>query len=182
MSREVIWHLGVGIGPSSTQWPPYTWCKMVLLSLMKLQPSTTSIRTVRSDLTREKSEGKSRVGLPSGTGTIKLNPVLHAPTVAHNSVSISGLCDEGHTMTFTKDNCIVKKTNEIIDITKRTGEMYAVGLKKSNCDKALLASEQRKELLDSRHARLSHADRQLIKWMATSGAVNDLEIKRPPTS
>lgn len=99
-------------------------------------------------MVREKGEGKSRVGLLNDTEKIHINLVLHAPTVADKFVSVCGLCNEGNTVTFMKDNSVVMKKEEVIVLAKRTGVMHAIGLWKSYCKNPLLAPGKQSDLLD----------------------------------
>lgn len=61
--------------------------------------------------------------------TVKLNCVLHFPEVAHILVAVSGLCDDGHTVTLTKKDCV-------FGAGKRTGRLYAIRLTNNTDNKA----------------------------------------------
>lgn len=74
------------------------------------------------------SQGKSRVRLSGGTETVRLDRVLLVRKAAHNLVSVSGLCDDDHTVLFTRTDCIVKRKNTVAGFGKHTSGINAIEL------------------------------------------------------
>lgn len=127
---------------------------------------TASIGTAGTHVVKAKSKGKSKARISGGSRTIKLKLVLLLSNVTHNSVSASGLCDNGHIVLFTKNECAVKQENTLIGVAKHTSGMYALELKQYSKDHALAAPEKFDEMLDVWNERLPHVDGLDIRWRA----------------
>jgi hypothetical protein len=64
-----------------------------------------------------------------GEGLLKLPGitipnVTICPTMGLNLISVSSICDLGHTVTFTKTSCTVNQKNPTILTAHRTGGLY----------------------------------------------------------
>lgn len=66
------------------------------------------------------------MNMTGGTRPPRLNRPLHVPNVEHSLISVSGLCDDCHTVGLSEKNCVVKKNKNVIAIGERTGGMYLV--------------------------------------------------------
>lgn len=103
-----------------------------------------SIGTATVEFVRAKREGTSEFQLSRGTGPVSLDRGIHGPKIIHNLVSISGLCNDGHTVQLTKNSCVIKLKREFVFIDRRTDWMYAVDSRRVRKQRALTA--RRKEL------------------------------------
>lgn len=104
------------------------------------------------------------------TETVQLNRVLIAPRIAHHLLTESHLCNARYTVTYTREDLIVKNEDTDIGAGKRMGRLYTVGFQTSASDQAFHAPGKEKHL-DIGQAGLAHANCCMIKWMTTKNTV-----------
>lgn len=64
-----------------------------------------------------------------GNRTDHCRPFLQVPKIAHNPVSVTGLCNDGHAVSVTKISCVIKIKWNIVSVGRRTDVIYADDLK-----------------------------------------------------
>lgn len=77
----------------------------------------------------------------------KRNRVLRVPKVAPNLVSVPGLCDEGHIVTFIKDDCVVNKVYKVVVFHRYRSRLFIVVFQSNAADQVLSTREKIEHML-----------------------------------
>lgn len=91
----------------------------VVLSMGK-KPSSGSNATASAEVVNGKRKGTSRLQLSRGKGPIKLYHILHVSKIAHKLVFVASLSDNGHTVKFTENRCVMKMKRNSVGVGRRT--------------------------------------------------------------
>lgn len=78
------------------------------------------VRTAGKDMIKEMSQGESVVNMTGRTEPAELNRVSHVFFVENSLTLVSILCGNDHKISFSENNCVVKKNGTEIAISKRT--------------------------------------------------------------
>lgn len=76
--------------------------------------SNNTIETAGTGTIIAKTEREVVVNMTRGSNPGMLNCVLHVSNVKHSLISVSRLCDDGHTMKFSEKYLVVKKRASVI--------------------------------------------------------------------
>lgn len=98
-------------------------------SLMKkVEPSSnTQIQTAGAEIKTASCQGESAARLTKKDGMVHLERVLIIPEIARYSLSVSNLSHADHSVSLTKDNCVVRKVSRVAGHVKRVEETYSIG-------------------------------------------------------
>lgn len=138
--------------------------------------TNATIETVGKGLVRADSEGRSKTRLSAEAEGGTLNRVLHAPKVAHNVVSLCGLCNKG-TICFSMRNSVSSEKNTFLGVGQRTKGINVFVIKIEAEKLVFVASRKKEDMLDIWHTRLAHTDRHTIKERLQKGVVRGLKMK-----
>lgn len=81
------------------------------------------IETASGELARAKNEGTSAFQLCGGTGPARVDGLTDVLTIAHNLVSLAGLCDDGHTFPLTERSCVIRMEKKHVVVGRSTDWM-----------------------------------------------------------
>lgn len=98
-------------------------------------------------------QGTSEFQLSEFIGPINLDRVLHGLKIAHNLAYLAELCEDGHTVQFTNNSCVIKMQKNIVKGGRHMHGMYDVDFRKFG--------EQ--QTLDLREKHVSHFRRLSCK-------------------
>ena len=112
--------------------------------------------------------------LPSGRSKrIKLQNVLHVPSLAYNLFSVSAATERGKAVRFGKVNCQVLDEGKLVAVAVKIGELYY--LKCSMNSVCTNAAEIQRSKEDMWHRRFGHLCARNLQQLAKENMVNDFD-------
>jgi hypothetical protein len=129
-------------------------------SFESFRPTQVRIGVANQTVLIAKGMGNVRLSLPGGR-VLMLKNVLYAPGVSHNLLSVSGLCQDGHTVSFDINGCKISKGCDTLVQLSTSKKLYWVapeGIDTPGYEAAELAGPEGKahEVLRFWHNRLGH--------------------------
>lgn len=156
--------------------------------LINSRPSETTIR-LADDSTIKSSKKGSQI-LPLGQG--KLHSTLFVPDLHEPLISISGLCDEGMTVVFDKEQCSLYESSRIfpkptpIGIGERRGNLYYLPMGPNHESASISSSSKTTTSLFDWHLRFNHIGLMPLRKILRSldiqvNNLNETEVKNCAT-
>lgn len=109
------------------------------------------------------------VSLNGVNNQVSIDNVLHVPDLSSNLLSISQLCQKGHTVVFKNDGCqIFDRDMEVVATGRHVNNMFLLNVSHNRC---FLTEEKNESLLW--HRRLGHLNHQdLCKLKTTATGID----------
>lgn len=153
--------------------------------LSEATPSSTLIHL--ADDSEIKSTKKGYMPLPFNT--TKPHSTLLVPDLHKPLISVSGLCDDGLTVVFTKERCNIYNRSapltpaKTVGVGERMGNLYYLPLGKTNASVYRSTSSTNSPTLFDWHLRLNHVGltplRRILRDLGIGfDAVGDAEVKK----
>ncbi len=98
----------------------------IITSLRKKM--STDIITAGKSSVKANLEGGTKVLLTGGASSVDITRVLCVPDLRYNLLSVGGLCNDGHTVMFTKNTCTVLNDTTIAGRGKRKEGVSVLGI------------------------------------------------------
>lgn len=115
-----------------------------------------------------KKSGDAIIYLPEGD--VEIKNVLHVPNISVNLLSVSKICEQGHTVTFNKKGCTITNADgNILASTKCENGVYKLRSAKKDIDLCMVAQKGSVSAL-TWHRRLGHMNAKSMQKMK-NGAV-----------